>query len=142
MMTAYADKGGRGHGRGGDHDDDRDEHHGSRSGYPSAVFRNEDRRAIYDYYRGGPSNLPPGLAKRNGNLPPGLQKQLYRNGRLPPGLDKRIAPFPPELDRRLPPLPSGYYRGMIGDQAVIYDPKRQLILDAVNIAIGQMTRPR
>ncbi len=35
------------------------------------------------------SNLPPGLAKRNGNLPPGLQKHLDRTGHLPPGLEKR-----------------------------------------------------
>ena len=35
------------------------------------------------------NDLPPGLAKRNGNLPPGLQKHLYRTGHLPPGLEKR-----------------------------------------------------
>lgn len=36
------------------------------------------------------NNLPPGLAKRNGNLPPGLQKHVYRTGHLPPGLEKRF----------------------------------------------------
>lgn len=143
MTTAYADKGGRGHGRGHD-DDDRDDDRGrvAKNGHHAVAFRSEDRHAIYDYYRASPSNLPPGLAKRNGNLPPGLQKQLYRNGRLPPGLEKRIAPFPPELDRRFPPLPPGYYRGFIGDQAIIYDPKRQLIVDALNIAMYETTRPR
>lgn len=38
---------------------------------------------------GNSNDLPPGLAKRNGNLPPGLQKHLDRTGHLPPGLEKR-----------------------------------------------------
>lgn len=35
------------------------------------------------------NNLPPGLAKRNGNLPPGLQRHIDRTGHLPPGLEKK-----------------------------------------------------
>src|ERR1041385_5242781 len=65
------------------------------------VFSDSERRIILDYYRADTRNLPPGLAKRQGNLPPGLEKQLQRNGRLPPGLDKRITSFPADLDRRL-----------------------------------------
>jgi hypothetical protein len=130
---------GKGHG-----DEDESDHGGARrkGAYGAVVFRPDDRRAISDYYaRAGESNLPPGLAKRNGDLPPGLAKQLRRNGRLPPGLEKRITPFPPELDRRLPPLPAGYYRGVIGDQAVVYDPRTSAILDVLNIVIG-VTRGR
>lgn len=142
VSTVYADKGGRHH---GDHDDDddRDEHYSRPAARPVVlVFRSEDHRAIYDYYRAYPSHLPPGLAKRNGRLPPGLEKQLYRNGHLPPGTERVIVAFPPELDRRLPPLPVGYCRGFIGDRVVIYDPKRQLIVDALEFAIAEVSRPR
>ncbi len=69
------------------------------------IFTSHDRDIIRDYYGGGNSNLPPGLAKRGGNLPPGLQKHLERNGTLPPGLQKRLTPFPSDLERRLPRLP-------------------------------------
>ena len=101
----------------------------------SVVFRPEDRQVIVDYYRVNPSNLPPGLAKRGGDLPPGLAKQLQRNGRLPRGLDKRVTPFPASLERRLPPLPVGVFRGILGDQAVIYEARTRAILD-VTIIIG------
>jgi hypothetical protein len=138
VVPSFADKPGRGHGRNNGHDDDRDGYTRTSRGGPAVVFRPQDRRVIHNYYYGGGSNLPPGLAKRGGNLPPGLQKQLSRRGRLPPGLDNRIDRFPAELDRQLPPLPEGYYRGMIGDQAVIYDPKTQLILDVVNVAASAM----
>ncbi len=92
------------------------------------IFAAQDRRLIVSYYKGQPSGLPPGLAKRD-ELPPGLEKQLRRNGRLPPGLDKRIAGFPIELERKLPPLPAGARRGMIGGRAVIYNPTTSVVLD-------------
>jgi hypothetical protein len=98
------------------------------------VFEPTDRRTIIQYYRGNYSNLPPGLAKRGGNLPPGLQRQVRRTGHLPPGLEKRVEPFPVELERRLPGLPPIYRRGIIGDRAVIYDPRTMSILDALSIA--------
>jgi hypothetical protein len=34
-------------------------------------------------FRNRYSNLPPGLAKGDGNLPQGLEEQLQRNGELP-----------------------------------------------------------
>jgi hypothetical protein len=61
------------------------------------VFSPRDRSSIRNYYRGAPSNLPPGLAKRNGNLPPGLRK---RNGMLPAGLQKQLQPLPRDVERR------------------------------------------
>ena len=99
------------------------------------VFQPDDRRIIGDYFRNN-RNLPPGLAKRNGDLPPGLQKQLRRNGHLPPGLEKRLAPFPDDLDGRLPRLPGIYRRGIIGDNAVIYDPTTNTILDMISLFSG------
>jgi hypothetical protein len=91
-----------------------------------AEFRPDDRTLIYEYYR-----VPPGHAKHDGRLPPGQAKKLQRNGRLPPGLEKKLQPFPLELDRRLPPLPAGCRRGLIDDQAVIYDTRSMAILDIV-----------
>lgn len=98
----------------------------------SIVFSSRDRDIIRDYYRGNPSNLPPGLAKRGGNLPPGLQKQLQRNGTLPPGLQKRLTPFPADLERRLPRLPDIYQRGSVGGVFVILDRRTQRILDVID----------
>src|SRR4249920_2452584 len=74
------------------------------------IFQPDDRQVITEYFR-NTRNLPPGLAKRQGNLPPGLEKQLRRNGQLPPGLEKRLTAFPYDLDRRLPRLPTIYRRG-------------------------------
>lgn len=100
------------------------------------VFHPNDRRVITDYFR-NTRNLPPGLAKRGGDLPPGLQKQLRRNGQLPPGLQKRLTPFPDDLNRRLPRLPGIYRRGIIGNDAVIYDRNQNLILDVFDIFSGR-----
>jgi len=94
-----------------------------------SVFLTDHRRLITEYYRVQPSGLPPGLARRHGDLPPGLEKQLRRNGRLPPGLEKKLVPFPVEIERRLPPVVAGAQRGMIGGRAVIYDPRKSMILD-------------
>ena len=97
------------------------------------VFVKGDQDIIRHHYMGNPGNLPPGLAKRNGDLPPGLEKQLRRNGHLPPGLEKKLYPFPVELERRLPPLHEGLMRGMIGGSAVIIDRKTSLIVDVFGI---------
>ena len=98
----------------------------------SIVFSSHDRDIIRDYYHGGNSGLPPGLAKRGGNLPPGLQKQLERNGTLPPGLQKKLTPFPADLERRLPRLPDIYRRGSIGGSVVIIDRRTQRIIDVIH----------
>ncbi len=98
----------------------------------SIVFSTHDRDVIRDYYHGGNSNLPPGLAKRGGNLPPGLQKHLERDGTLPPGLQKRLTPFPADLERRLPRLPDIYQRGTIGGSVVIIDRRTQRIMDVIH----------
>lgn len=110
--------------------------HGKGSPQQVVIFAPEERRIIHEYFRTNTSNLPPGLAKRHGNLPPGLQKHIRRNGQLPPGLEKRVDPFPSDLERRLPGLPPIYRRGIIGDNAVIYDPNTNAILDVIQIIAG------
>ena len=96
------------------------------------IFTSRDREIIRDYFHGGYSNLPPGLAKRDGNLPPGLQKHLERDGTLPAGLQKRVSPFPVDLERRLPRLPDIYVRGTIGSDVVILNRRTQRIMDIIH----------
>jgi hypothetical protein len=75
-------------------------------------------QVIREYY--GPGNR---------TLPPGLQKKLYRTGQLPPGWQRKIRSFPVVVERRLGPLPSYYRRGVIDNYAVVYDPRRNVIID-------------
>ncbi|MBZ5503383.1 MAG: hypothetical protein LAN59_14320 [Acidobacteriia bacterium] len=99
---------GRRHSRDADRDDS-----------ASLSFSEHDQRIIHSYFRSNSRNLPPGLAKRNGDLPPGLEKHLRRDGTLPPGLQKRVEPFPEDLDDRLPALPRGYSRVFLSGRAII-----------------------
>ncbi len=89
-------------------------------------FRVEDIREIEHYYQARPSALPPGL-----------EKKLRRDGRLPPGWEKKMVPFPVEIERRLPALGPGLCRGLIGGQAVIYDERTRVIIDAAVILGGR-----
>src|SRR5258706_889834 len=116
--------------------DKNDEAHDGKWSHDPAVFSNHDRDAIRNFYHGNLSNLPPGLAKRNGNLPPGLRKQLQRNGTLPPGLQKRFQPLPIDIERNLPRLSSDYRRGYIGQDVLIVDNRTQRIVDIINNVIG------
>jgi hypothetical protein len=109
-----------------DQGEDRDEGNNSRP-----VFHQHDRQIIIKFFSSRLSNLPPGLAKRNGKLPPGLEKHLERNGTLPPGLQKRVEPLPPELEVRLPRLPQTCRRGRIGPHVIILDRKTGAILDII-----------
>ena len=92
------------------------------------VFSPRDRNSIRNYYRGAPSNLPRGLARRNGNLPPGLRK---RNGMLPAGLQKQLQPLPRDVERRLQVLDTGYSRGVFGQDVVIVEDRTQRIMDII-----------
>jgi hypothetical protein len=87
--------------------------------YDSLIFSEYDQRMIRSYFYSNRRNLPPGLAKRDGDLPPGLERRLRRDGTLPPGLQRRVEPFPWELNRRLPRLPEGYSRVVIAGRALI-----------------------
>jgi len=62
-------------------------------------------------------------------LPLGLQKKLRRTGKLPPGWQKKFEPFPIEIERQLAVVPSGYHRGVIGGQAVIFNRRTQVVID-------------
>lgn len=121
---------GQGKGKGKGHSDQGDDDRDNRSA-KGAIFAQQDREIIINYFHGGSSGLPPGLAKRGGNLPPGLERQLERNGTLPPGLQKKLQPFPPELERQLPPCPPSYQRGIIGAHIVVFNRNTRLIVDVV-----------
>jgi hypothetical protein len=96
-----------------------DSREGGRGDRASLSFSERDERIIHFYFRSNSRNLPPGLAKRNGDLPPGLEKHLRRDGTLPPGLQKRVEPFPEDLDDRLPALPRGYSHVFLSGHALI-----------------------
>ena len=83
------------------------------------VFSNADTRVIRQYY-----------VPQYRRLPPGLQKRYYRTGTLPPGWQRRIRPFPVFVERQLVVLPPGYRRGVIDGNAVIYQPRRGVYVDA------------
>jgi hypothetical protein len=89
-----------------------------RRGASDVYFTPSRVQVIREYY--GP---------RSRSLPPGLQKKLYRTGQLPPGWQRKLSPFPVVVERRLGPLPSYYRRGVIDNYAVVYDPRRNVIVD-------------
>jgi len=111
--------------------------HGRRSSYPvydrglsgqvHVVFSSRDTQVIREYYR-------PVYRERYRpqyqRLPPGLQKKYYRTGSLPPGWQRRMQPFPIVVERQLIVLPQGYRRGVIDGNAVIYEPRRGVVIDA------------
>jgi hypothetical protein len=82
------------------------------------VFSTRDLRVIRQYYE-----------PRYRNLPPGLRKKYARTGQLPPGWQKKMEPFPVVVERELVVLPSGYRRGVIDGNAVIYNPHTHVIVD-------------
>lgn len=82
------------------------------------VFSTHELRVIREYYQ-----------PRYRNLPPGLRKKYARTGQLPPGWRKKMEPFPVVVERELVVLPSGYRRGVIDGNAVIYNPRTQVIVD-------------
>ncbi len=132
LVPAWSQGQSQGHGHGKQNRDAQADDYDRPTVHGSIVFSTRDRDIIRDYFHGGYSNLPPGLAKRNGNLPPGLQKHLERDGTLPPGLQKRLTPFPYDLERRLPRLPDIYVRGRIGTDVVILNRNTQRILDVIH----------
>jgi hypothetical protein len=122
-VTAAAGEPGRG--RGGKKSSyDSYDRHGKESvhGQVRVVFSSGDVYVIRQHY-----------APRYRHLPPGLRKKLASTGRLPPGWQRKIRPFPVVLEHRLPVLPRGYYRGVYDDHAVIYYPRRGVIVDAAVI---------
>ena len=82
------------------------------------TFSRADVRVIRQHY-----------APRYGNLPPGLKKKVARGGELPPGWRKKFEPFPVAVERKLPALPHGYRRGVVDGHAVIFDSRRNVVVD-------------
>jgi hypothetical protein len=84
-------------------------------------FSDDDRRIIRSCYRQDYSNLPPGLAKRDGHLPPGLERHIQRNGTLPPGLQRRVQPLSEYCTRQLPPVPEGWMPVALSGRILLLD---------------------
>lgn len=110
------------------------------SGETRVYFGEREITVMREYYAPKPGRakgkhqkeLPPGLQKkldRDGQLPPGLQKRLDRGDSLPPGLAKRA--LPADLEKRLPRLPSGYARYLVGQDVVLVDRRRDVVVDVV-----------
>jgi hypothetical protein len=108
---AFADKGGKKHGR---------------KVYHTTTVGKHHRPITVDKHRG----LPPGLAKRD-SLPPGLAKQLRERGRLPPGLQKRLTPVSPEWGRPYRALPPHHARYFAGRDLVIVDTRTHRVVSIV-----------
>jgi hypothetical protein len=112
-----------GHGQSAKHDKEKNDKNDrrvvvTRRAVGRTYFTPSQVQVIHDYY--GP---------RYRDLPPGLQKKLYRTGQLPPGWQKRFQPFPVTMERRLAPVPRYYRRGVIDNYAVVYDSRRNVIID-------------
>jgi hypothetical protein len=99
-----------------------------------AVFTEEERVLVRNWFSYHRSGLPPGLAKRD-RLPPGLEKHLRKNGTLPPGLQKKIHPLPFELERQLRRLPTGYRRVVIAGNVILMNQRTALIYDIIRDTI-------
>ena len=102
---AFADKGGK--------------HHGRKAYYTTTA----------DKHRG----LPPGLAKRD-SLPPGLARQLRERGRLPPGLQKRLTPVPAGWGRAYPAWSRHHARYFAGRDLVIVDTRTHRVVSIIRDA--------
>jgi hypothetical protein len=89
-------------------------------------FSERDREIISDCLAERPSNLPPGLAKRD-RLPPGLERQVERNGTLPPGLQKRVQPLPEYCTANLSWLPQYWVRVSLGRRVLLLDPDQRIV---------------
>jgi hypothetical protein len=89
-------------------------------------FSERDRQIISDCLAQRPSNLPPGLAKRD-RLPPGLERQVERNGTLPPGLQKRVQPLPEYCTANLSWLPQYWVRVSLGRRVLLLDPSQRIV---------------
>jgi len=114
------------------HDDDKHwkkhaKHHGDEDGDGDrragpCFFQPHDARVITEYY-----------APQYRSLPPGLAKKYYRTGHLPPGWQKKLRPFPVAVERQLVVLPPEYRRGVIDGQAVVYEPRTQVVVDVMAV---------
>lgn len=121
--------------RGDDRRDDRRENrYDDRRSGPGIEFRfrDNDRRALADYYGGQAraGHCPPGLAKKNnGCLPPGQAKKWQRGYPLP--ADVRYHDLPREILIRLPsPPPQHRYVQVAGDILLIAVGS-SMVIDAV-----------
>jgi hypothetical protein len=96
------------------------------SNHVPVEFSERERRIISGCFAERPSDLPPGLAKRD-RLPPGLERKLQRSGTLPPGLQKRVQPLPEFCSSRLPRLPENWVRVSLGARILLLDSRERIV---------------
>ena len=148
---AYADKGGKGKGRGGDHyedvkrhsdhNDDHESGHDHHSGDDDKVWiriGDDDRDVIVKYLDDDHRrHCPPGLAKKNtGCLPPGIAKKYAIGQRLPD--DIIWHPVSDDLRKLLKPVP-GYQYVQVDKDILLVGEATKKVVDAVTLisAVGQ-----
>lgn len=143
---AYADKGGKGKGRGGDdhyedvnrHSDHNDDHHSGDDDKVWIRIGDDDRDVIVkylgdDHHR----HCPPGLAKKNtGCLPPGIAKKYAIGQRLPD--DIIWHPVSDDLRKLLKPVP-GYQYVQVDKDILLVGEATKKVIDAVTLisAVGE-----
>jgi hypothetical protein len=135
---AWAEKGGKGHGKEHGRGDAGDEDGGRRSGKndpeTAVVFRFGDveRVVVREYYSAPPASgrCPPGLAKKNnGCLPPGQAKKWNIGRPLP--RDLVFYDLPRDLVVRLPAPPAGHRYVRVAADILLIAVGSGLVIDAI-----------
>lgn len=140
---AFADKGGKGHGKHGGDDDVRvverhqgkhdGKHDGKRHGRGHDDVRVVERVVIVDGHHRDARSCPPGLAKKNnGCLPPGHAKRLAVGQALPPGA---VFVVPQPVLSTLPPPPLGHRYAVVNNQVVLVS-DRNIVVDIIRSLLG------
>lgn len=107
------------------------------SAHVNIRFGDEQRRAVREYYAGGPraGHCPPGLAKKNnGCLPPGLARAWQVGQPLPRGVV--VHPLPRDLERRLGPPPAGHQFVRVAADILMIAVGTSMVIDAIESLTG------
>lgn len=153
--SAYAEKGGNGHGKDKgqsqherfedtrphndhNHSDHNDDHDNDKA-LVKILIGDDDRHLISQYLSDDHRrHCPPGLAKkRNGCLPPGIAKKYGVGDRLPD--DVVWYPLPDDLRRILKPAPAGYQYVQVDKDVLLIGEATKKVVDAVTLlsAVGE-----
>lgn len=143
-QTAWAEKGGNGHGsqshKHSSHKQKNGHAHKYKSSHDRVIITDSNRVVIKEYISHNyHSNCPPGLAKKhNGCLPPGQAKKLYRVGYTLPSTVV-WEPVPQSLLVRLDPVPMGYQYVMVDRDVLLVSEASHKVIDAITLlsAVGR-----